>query len=210
METDKETNGFEIFIVGVVLEVILMETVCHNYCENVVITANHTGGWFTTGPHGENVAANPPDESREAFYKEITGEGSGDCVLITIQQQASHNGVQLVKIGRVAPDCMNGTTTITAQNQEGQDILMWIRTEENQETLGMLIPGLHNDGHWCIDCHWVFGYPCKNGGSLAEVRLLLQIQVITSLEPHPMMENGLQNCPNSLRRLKIKYRVARN
>ena len=131
--------GFEIFIEGVAGD--FDGNGLHNYCENVVITANHTGGWFSTGPHGEILAANPPDESREVFYKEITGEGSGDCASHHNPEQASHNGVQLVKIGRACKDCMNGTTTITAQNVEGGEILMWIRTEENQEKLGMLIPG---------------------------------------------------------------------
>ena len=131
--------GFEIFIEGVAGD--FDGNGFHDYCENVAISANHTGGWFTTGPHDENVAGNPPDESREVFYKEITGEGSGDCVSHHNPEQASHNGVQLVKIGRACKDCMNGTTTITAQNGEGGEILMWIRTAENQETLGMLIPG---------------------------------------------------------------------
>ena len=131
--------GFEIFIEGVAGD--FDGNGFHDYCENVAISANHTGGWFTTGPHDENVAGNPPDESREVFYKEITGEGSGDCVSHHNPEQASHNGVQLVKIGRACKDCMNGTTTITAQNGEGGEILMWIRTEENQEKLGMLIPG---------------------------------------------------------------------
>ena len=131
--------GFEIFIEGEAGD--FDGDGFHDYCENVVISANHTGGWFTTGPHGEIVAENPSDESREVFYKEITGEGSGDCVSHHNPEQASHNGVQLVKIGRACKDCMNGTTTITAQNQEGGEILMWIRTEENQEKLGMLIPG---------------------------------------------------------------------
>ena len=131
--------GFEIFIEGVPGD--FDGDGRHNYCENVVITANHTGGWYTTGPHGENVAGNPPDESREVFYKEITGEGSGDCGSHHNPEQASHNGVQLVKIGRACEGCMNGTTTITAQNQEGLEVFMWIRTEENQEKLGMLIPG---------------------------------------------------------------------
>ena len=131
--------GFEIFIEGVPGD--FDGNGFHDYCDNANITANHTGGWFTTGPHDENVAGNPPDESREVFYKEITGEGSGDCGSHHNPEQASHNGVQLVKIGRACKDCMNGTTTITAQNQEGNEVLMWIKTEENQETLGMLIPG---------------------------------------------------------------------
>ena len=155
--------GFEIFIEGVPGD--FDGNGRHNYCENIVITANHTGGWFTTGPHGENVAGNPPDESREVFYKEITGEGSGDCVHHHNPEQASHNGVQLVKIGRACKGCMNGTTTITAQNQEGQDILMWIRTEENQETLGMLIPGAIMMGIGTLTVIGSLGILAKTRGS---------------------------------------------
>ncbi|MBS73237.1 MAG: hypothetical protein CMA91_03165 [Euryarchaeota archaeon] len=155
--------GFEIFIEGVAGD--FDGNGIHNYCENVVISANHTGGWFTTGPHGENVAGNPPDESREVFYKEITGEGSGDCGSHHNPEQASNNGVQLVKIGRACKDCMNGTTTITAQNQEGNEILMWIRTEENQETLGMLIPGAIMMGIGALTVIGSLGILAKTRGS---------------------------------------------
>ena len=155
--------GFEIFIEGVPGD--FDGDGFHDYCENVVISANHTGGWFSYGPHGEIVAANPTDESREAFYKEVTGEGSGDCVHHHNPEQASHNGVQLVKIGRACEGCMNGTTTITAQNQEGQDILMWIRTEENQETLGMLIPGAIMMGIGTLTVIGSLGILAKTRGS---------------------------------------------
>ena len=155
--------GFEIFIEGVAGD--FNGNGFHDYCENVVISANHTGGWFTTGPHGEIVAENPPDESREVFYKEITGEGSGDCASHHNPEQASHNGVQLVKIGRACKDCMNGTTTITSQNQEGNEILMWIRTEENQEILGMLIPGAIMMGIGALTVIGSLGILAKTRGS---------------------------------------------
>ena len=155
--------GFEIFIEGVPGD--FDGNGFHDYCENVVISANHTGGWFTTGPHGENVAGNPPDESREVFYKEITGEGSGDCGSHHNPEQASHNGVQLVKIGRACKDCMNGTTTITAQNVEGGEVLMWIRTEENQEKLGMLIPGAIMMGIGALTVIGSLGILAKTRGS---------------------------------------------
>ncbi|MBM55103.1 MAG: hypothetical protein CMB32_00920 [Euryarchaeota archaeon] len=60
---------------------------------------------------------------------------------------------------------MNGTTTITAQNQEGQDILMWIRTEENQETLGMLIPGAIMMGIGALAVIGSLGILAKTRGS---------------------------------------------
>ena len=156
--------GFEIFIEGVPGD--FDGNGYHDYCENVVISANHTGGWFTTGPHGEIVAENPPDESREVFYKEIAGEGSDwGCVHHHHPEQASHNGVQLVKIGRACKDCMNGTTTITSQNQQGNEILMWIRTEENQEILGMLIPGAIMMGIGALTVIGSLGILAKTRGS---------------------------------------------
>ena len=36
---------------------------------------------------------------------------------------------------------MAGTTTITAQNTDGGEVVMWIQNEEKKEVLGMLIPG---------------------------------------------------------------------
>ena len=155
--------GFEIFIEGEAGD--FDGDGFHDYCENVVITANHTGGWFSTGPHGEIVAENPSDESRNAFEREITGEGSGDCRSHHHPEQASHNGVQLVKIGRACKSCMNGTTTITAQNVEGGEILMWIRTEENQEKLGMLIPGAIMMGIGALTVIGSLGILAKTRGS---------------------------------------------
>ena len=131
----------------------------HDYCENVVISASHTGGWYSTGPHDEIVPKILQMKVEKRFTRS-TGEGSGGCVHHHNPKQASHNGIQVVKIGRACKDCMNGTTTITAQNQQGDEVLMWIKTEENQEKLGMLIRG-HNDGYWRIDINWVFGHPRK-------------------------------------------------
>lgn len=60
---------------------------------------------------------------------------------------------------------MNGTTTITAQNQEGNEILMWIRTEENQEKLGMLIPGAIMMGIGSLTVIGSLGILAKTRGS---------------------------------------------
>ena len=155
--------GFEIFIEGVAGD--FDGNGFHDYCENVAISANHTGGWFTTGPHDENVAGNPPDESRNVFYLEISGEGNEGCGSHHHVEQANHDGIQLVKIGRACKDCMNGTTTITAQNGEGGEILMWIRTEENQGKLGMLIPGAIMMGIGTLTVIGSLGILAKTRGS---------------------------------------------
>ena len=155
--------GFEIFIEGVPGD--FDGNGLHDYCEKANISANHTGGWFSTGPHDENVAGNPPDESRNVFYLEISGEGNEGCGSHHPVEQANHDGIQLVKIGRACESCMNGTTTITAQNQEGNEILMWIRAEENQEKLGMLIPGAIMMGIGALTVIGSLGILAKTRGS---------------------------------------------
>ena len=92
----------------------------HDYCENVVISATHT----------EN----------DVFSREIA-DGAWDCSSYHSPEQRYHNEVHLVKIGRVCNGCMAGTITITAQNQNGDEVKMWIQNEEDGEVLGMLIPG---------------------------------------------------------------------
>ena len=130
--------GFEIFIEGVPGD--FDGNGLHDYCEKANISANHTGSYISD-PDGPYPSENPPDESRNAFDLEIAHEGSEGCGSHHNPEQATHDEVQLVKIGRACYGCKNGTTTITAQNQEGREVLMWIRTEENQETLEMIIPG---------------------------------------------------------------------
>ncbi len=104
----------------------------HDFCENVVISANHT-------PY---PSENLPDESREVFYTEIVDEGGEVCGSHHYpEKRIELDGTRLVKIGRACDSCKNGTITITAQNQEGDEVLMWIKNEENYVKLGMLIPG---------------------------------------------------------------------
>ena len=80
---------------------------------------------------------------------------------------------------------------------------MWIKTEENQETLGMLIPGAIMMGIGTLTVIGSLGILAKTRGSNVRGQVNLPIQV-TSLEPHPMLEIGLQNFPNNPRRLKIR------
>ena len=101
----------------------------------------------------------------ESVLQGNTGEGNEDCGSHHHVEQANHDGVQLVKIGRACKDCMNGTTTITAQNGEGGEILMWIRTEENQGKLGMLIPGAIMMGIGVLTVIGSLGILAKTRGS---------------------------------------------
>ena len=55
-------------------------------------------------------------------------------------EQRQHEGRNLIKIGTACYGCMAGTTTITAENPNGGEVVLWIQNEENKEILGLLIP----------------------------------------------------------------------
>ena len=105
----------------------------YDHCEDIIVNATHTGSWMSD-PWTGYQKVNPPDESRQVF--EDIGCGSSDPV-----DQRHHDGRDLIRIGQACHGCMAGTTTITIQNQNGDTLNMWIQSEENKETLGMLIPG---------------------------------------------------------------------
>ena len=124
--------GFEIYIEGAPGD--FDGNGLHDYCEYFSEEVNLSAVW---------TAENTPGESRQVFYLEITSDADGGegCDSHHHAKEVHHYGTQLVKIGRACSGCHQGTTTITAQNQQGDEVLMWIKTEENQVKLGMLIPG---------------------------------------------------------------------
>ena len=112
-----------------------------DHCENIIVNATHSGSWMSD-PWTEYQSVNAPDETRQVFYLETAHEGNGcnsnDGVWPELRY---HDGRDLIKIGRACHGCMAGTTTITAQNSDGGEVVMWIQNEEKKEVLGMLIPG---------------------------------------------------------------------
>ena len=104
----------------------------YDHCENIFVSAIHSGSWMSD-PWTGYQKVNPPDESRQVFEDYC---GHTDPV-----EQRYHDGRDLIKIGTACYGCMAGTTTITAQNTDGGEVVMWIQNEEKKETLGMLIPG---------------------------------------------------------------------
>ena len=113
----------------------------YDHCENIIVNATHAGSWMSD-PWTGYQSVNAPDETRQVFYLEISHEGSG-CSTIdgAWPESRQHDGRGLIKIGRACHGCMAGTTTITAQNPDGGEVVMWIQNEEKKEVLGMLIPG---------------------------------------------------------------------
>ena len=104
----------------------------YDHCENIIVNATHSGSWMSD-PWTGYQKVNPPDESRQVFEDYC---GHTDPV-----ELRHHEGRDLIKIGQACHGCMAGTTTITAQNSDGGEVVMWIQNEEKKEVLGMLIPG---------------------------------------------------------------------
>ena len=102
----------------------------HDYCENIIVNANHSGAWMSDPWTGWS-SYNEPDETREVFEVEISHEGSG-CDAVNWPKEKWVNDVQLVKIGSACYGCMAGNTTITAEhaNEPTNPVGMWIQDGE--------------------------------------------------------------------------------
>ena len=118
----------------------------HDYCEHVMVNANHSGAWMSDPWTGWS-SYNEPDETRQVFEVEISHEGSG-CDAQHWPKEKWVNEVQLVKLGRACYGCMAGNTTITAEY--ANDIFhtnppgMWIQDGEkiNESTVLTIIGGI--------------------------------------------------------------------
>ena len=122
--------GWGIYIEGSVVD--FNSNGIFDHCENIIVNATHSGSWMSD-PWTGYETVNPPDESRQVF--------EDYCEKTDPVEQRHHEGRDLIRIGTACYGCMAGTTTITAQNPDGGEVVMWIQNEEKKEVLGMLIPG---------------------------------------------------------------------
>ena len=111
----------------------------HDYCENVMVNANHSGAWMSDPWTGWS-SYNEADETRQVFELEISHGGSG-CDTQHWPKEKWVNEVQLVKIGRACYGCMAGNTTITAEYATDQPtpVSMWIQDGEKVHESTVLI-----------------------------------------------------------------------
>mgnify|MGYP005748040117 CR=1 FL=1 len=129
-------QGFIIFIPGMPGD--FNGNGMHDYCENVIVNATHSGAWMSD-PWTERSSFNEADETRQVFELEISHEGSGCDAQHWPKEKWINDGLfQLVKLGRACNGCMAGNTTITAEYANepeppvGYDNLpsMWIQDGE--------------------------------------------------------------------------------
>ena len=131
---DKGDQGFIIFLEGIPGD--YNNNGMHDYCENLIVNATHTGGWMSE-PWTESAMWNQADETRQVFELEIAHYDSGcstefwpEQKFITENRYQEHQ-VSLVKIGWACYGCMKGTTTISAEySDDSKTAIMWIQDGE--------------------------------------------------------------------------------
>ncbi len=102
----------------------------HDYCENIIVNATHSGAWMSNPWTGWS-SYNGADETRQVFETEISHKGSS-CDAQHGPKEKWVNEVQLVKLGHACYGCMAGNTTITEEyvNEPTKPVGMWIQDGE--------------------------------------------------------------------------------
>ena len=123
----------------------------HDYCENLIVNATHSGAWMSDPWQGEISGYNEADETRQVFELQIDHDGSGCSAEFWPEEKhtteptsySEDRQVSLVKIGVACYGCMKGTTTISAEYSDGsKTAVMWIQDGEKiVEATGLIIAG---------------------------------------------------------------------
>ena len=138
--------GFIIYVEGEVVDFNVNGI--WDYCEVIVVSATHSGGWMSD-PWTPQKFYNGPDETRQTFQLQIGGQnqpGSNDCSTQIMPQGKSKDGISLVKLGRACYGCTAGTSTISAEyvNEPTKPVHMWIQDGEvaRESTTLMIVGGV--------------------------------------------------------------------
>ena len=138
--------GFIIYVEGEVVDFNVNGI--WDYCEDIVVSATHSGGWMSD-PWTSQKFQNGPDETRQTFQLETGGKnqpGSNDCSTQIMPQGKSKDGISLVKLGRACYGCTAGTSTISAEyeNEPTKPVRMWIQDGEvaRESTTLMIVGGV--------------------------------------------------------------------
>jgi len=98
----------------------------YDICENIVITATHDGKWLSGFGMDEYPDIQNPDPQREVFIYSVKNDISnrGCSTNIYTAETAWYEDRELTQIGKVCLGCMDGNTTIIAED----NVSMWIKT----------------------------------------------------------------------------------
>jgi hypothetical protein len=141
-------QGFIIFLEGIPGD--SNNNGMHDYCENLIVNATHSGAWMSNPWQGEISHPNEADETRQVFELQIAHDGSGCSAEFWPEEKHTTKPtpfgdlqVSLVKIGVACYGCMKGTTTISAEYSDGsKTAIMWIQDGEKiVEATALIIAG---------------------------------------------------------------------
>ena len=145
---DMGDQGFIIFLEGIPGD--SNNNGMHDYCENLIVNATHSGAWMSNPWQGEISDYNEADETRQVFELQIAHDGSGCSAEFWPEEKHTTKPtpfgdlqVSLVKIGVACYGCMKGTTTISAEYSDGsKTAIMWIQDGEKiVEATALIIAG---------------------------------------------------------------------
>ena len=145
---DMGDQGFIIFLEGIPGD--SNNNGMHDYCENLIVNATHSGAWMSNPWQGEISDYNEADETRQVFQLQIAHDGSGCSAEFWPEEKHTTKPtpfgdlqVSLVKIGVACYGCMKGTTTISAEYSDGsKTAIMWIQDGEKiVEATALIIAG---------------------------------------------------------------------
>lgn len=112
--------GFTVYVDYPLVD--LNDNFVYDHCENVVITATHSGKWITDDGFSYSEVQNP-DPQREVFSYSVSHDNYR-CDTYLTAESINYEGKELVRIGEACVGCLKGNTTIVAQD----NVSMWIKT----------------------------------------------------------------------------------
>ena len=127
----------------------------YDICENIVITATHDGKWLSGFGMDEYSDIQNPDPQREVFTYSVKNDISnrGCSTNIYTAETAWYEDRELTQIGKVCLGCMEGNTTIVAED----NVSMWIKTNGiASDAWAGVVGGLIMS--CCGTCFIVFGF----------------------------------------------------
>jgi len=117
---DEFNDGFTVYVEYPLVD--LNSNYVYDHCEDITITATHSGKWISD--YGSNYSeVQAPDQQREVFSYSVS-YGNARCDSYLTAESITYDGKELVRIGEACVGCMKGNTTIVAQD----NVSMWIKT----------------------------------------------------------------------------------
>ena len=117
---DEFNDGFTVYVEYPLVD--LNSNYVYDHCEDITITATHSGKWISD--YGSNYSeVQNPDPQREVFTYSVS-YGNTRCNSYLTAESITYDGKELVRIGEACVGCMKGNTTIVAQD----NVSMWIKT----------------------------------------------------------------------------------